>query len=89
MKREKSIDIICFNCKHFDSVRIGGCKAFPGQIPELILTGQSNHLNHIKGQEGDYVYTPIEKPMKIWRRFDTASRPPRKSPIKLKQEKWL
>ena len=78
MKKEGPIDIICFNCKHFDTIRIGGCKAFPGEIPDIILTGQSDHLHHIKGQEGDYVYTPVEEPMKIWRRIDNASRPTRR-----------
>lgn len=87
MKKSESIDIICFNCKHFDTVRIGGCKAFPGEIPDIILSGQSDHLHHIKGQEGDYVYTPIEAPMKIWRRFDKPNRFRNRTLKKLKAEK--
>jgi len=78
MRRTEALDIICFNCKHLDTIRIGGCKAFPGEIPDIILNGQSDHQHRIRGQEGDYVYTPIEEPMKIWRRFDKPIRPNRK-----------
>ena len=78
MKKDQFLDIICLGCKHFDTVRIGGCKAFPGEIPEAILLGQIAHIHPIKGQEGDYVYTPIEEPSKMWRRFDRTSRPLRK-----------
>jgi len=83
MKKAESIDIICLSCKHFDTVRIGGCKAFPGEIPDAILLGQTAHIHPIRGQEGDYVYTPIEEPMKMWRRFDRSSQPSRRSAKKL------
>ena len=74
LRKEDTIDIICFNCDHFDTQRIGGCKAFPGQIPNVILNGQSDHHQLMKGQHGDYIYTPIVKPIKIWRRLEKASR---------------
>ena len=72
MKKEKVLDIICLQCKHFDTVRIGGCKAFPGEIPDVVLSGESNHSSPIRGQEGDYVYTPIEEPVKIWKQIDRS-----------------
>ncbi len=81
MKKEKVPDIICLQCKHLDTERIGGCKAFPGEIPDMILSGQSDHHFPIRGQEGDYVYTPIEEPVKIWRRIDRSSRQIRKKSI--------
>jgi hypothetical protein len=89
MKKAGLTDIICFNCKHFDLIRIGGCKAFPGEIPDFILKGLSGHMNRLRGQQGDYVYTPIEKPMAIWRRIDRASRPIRRTDKKLSPERWL
>jgi hypothetical protein len=74
LRKKDAIDIICFNCDHFDTSRIGGCKAFPGQIPNLILSGQSDHHQSMKGQRGDYIFTPIVKPVKMWSRLENASR---------------
>ena len=79
MKKEKNPDIICLNCKHLDRIRIGGCRAFPGEIPDIILSGQSNHLIPLKGQEGDFVFTPNEEPVRVWRRFERSARKPRTS----------
>jgi hypothetical protein len=79
MKKEKSLDIICLQCKHLDTARIGGCKAFPGEIPDLILSGQNDHSSPVKGQEGDYVFTPLEEPMKIWKRIDRSSKQMKKN----------
>lgn len=78
MKKEKISDIICLQCKHLDMARIGGCKAFPGEIPDVILSGKSNHSSPMKGQEGDYVFTPIEEPVKMWRRIERSARETRK-----------
>jgi len=88
LRKEDTIDIICFNCNHFDTKRIGGCKAFPGQIPNIILNGQSDHLQWIKGQRGDYVYTPIVKPAKIWGRLEKASRSYKRSGKRPIIENW-
>lgn len=74
LRREDTIDIICFNCFHFDTLRIGGCKAFPGQIPNVILDGQNDHHQKIKGQRGDYVYTPIVAHQKMWGRLERESK---------------
>jgi len=49
----------CKNCKHFISVgktEWYKCKAFPDGIPmELIANG---HFKIIKGQKGNYTFTP-------------------------------
>jgi hypothetical protein len=74
LRREDTIDIICFNCFHFDTMRIGGCKAFPGQIPNNILNGQSDHHQPVKGQRGEFVFTPIMTPSKMWGRLERTNR---------------
>jgi hypothetical protein len=79
MKRERVPEIICFQCKHLDTERIGGCKAFPGEIPDIILSGQSDHHFPLKGQEGDFVFTPLEEPVKIWKRIERSSHQGRKN----------
>jgi|GEM_PF-1133855 len=73
MKKDKILNIICLQCKHLDTERIGGCKAFPGEIPEIILSGQSDHHFIIEGQEGDYIFTPLEEPVKIWKRIERSA----------------
>ena len=88
MKKDQFLDIICLGCKHLDTMRIGGCKAFPGEIPKAILLGQTAHIHPIKGQEGDYVYHPIEEPMKIWKRIDRASHLARRTEKNFRAEKW-
>lgn len=89
MKKKELIDFICLHCKNFDTLRIGGCKAFPGQIPDIILTGHSAHFHHIKGQIGNYIFTPVEEPMKIWRQIDKSRQTYNRSEKKLRIEKWL
>lgn len=88
LRKEDTIDIICLNCYHFDTLRIGGCKAFPGQIPNIILTGQSDHHQLLKGQRGEYVYTPITAPVKIWGRLERESRSYKRSGKRPIIETW-
>jgi hypothetical protein len=88
LRKEDTIDIICFNCTYFDTMRIGGCKAFPGQIPNIILNGQSDHHQVMKGQRGDYVYTPIVAPVKMWGRLERASRSYKRSGKRPIIENW-
>lgn len=78
MKKERVPDIICLQCKHLDTERIGGCKAFPGEVPDIILSGQYDHHFPLKGQEGDYVFTPVEAPVKIWKTIERSARRMRK-----------
>ncbi len=88
LRREDTIDIICFNCFHFDTMRIGGCKAFPGQIPNIILNGQSDHHQIMKGQRGEYVYTPIVAPSKMWERLERTNKALKRSGKRLIIENW-
>ena len=52
--------VICFDCKHFNQIE-GGCKAFPTDIPEEILSGENEHSKPLEGQENDIVFEPIDE----------------------------
>ena len=53
-----TIDLICFDCVHFDEIN-GGCKAFPGEIPnEILLTNK--HSKPLPNQGNDIVFEEIE-----------------------------
>jgi hypothetical protein len=53
----------CGKCVHFclnnNDGLMSGCRAFPDDIP-YGLSGK-DHTKIIKGQKGDYVYTPIKE----------------------------
>jgi len=52
-----AINLICFDCKHFDDIN-GGCKAFPDGIPdEILLTNK--HNTPLPGQGNDIVFEQI------------------------------
>jgi hypothetical protein len=55
-KKQKRVLSQCWNCKHYDN---GTCAAFPGGIPEDML---SNHFLHTKEYSGDrgIRYDPID-----------------------------
>lgn len=49
----QTIDLICFNCKHW--VAVEGCKAFPDGIPDEIL--QTNkHDKPLPDQKNNLVF---------------------------------
>jgi len=51
-----TIDLICFNCRHFWKTP-QGCYAFPDGIPdEILLTNE--HSKPMSGQGNDLVFTP-------------------------------
>lgn len=53
---------ICENCKHILNDKPGYfCKAFPGGIPEEILTGDDDHSKPLPEQDNDIVFEPIDK----------------------------
>lgn len=57
----------CHTCKHLDRItkpKGKKCLAFPDGIPEDILKGRRNHLNHIEGDRG-YKYEPISEELDI------------------------
>jgi hypothetical protein len=49
----------CFNCRYLQSD--WKCLAYPEGIPMDIITGRTFHNKVLKGQEGEYIYTPKEK----------------------------
>jgi len=49
----------CFECRYFQSD--WKCLAYPNGIPMDILTGRAAHNKVLKGQNGEYVFTPKEK----------------------------
>jgi len=52
---------ICTNCKYFNISGIGlTCKAYPNGIPEKILTGEHDHTEPYKGDNG-IQFEPIEE----------------------------
>ena len=53
--------IQCFFCKNFVPKKINFlfCEAFPGGIPEEILTGEHDHKNQYDGDNG-IQFEPIE-----------------------------
>ena len=55
-----AIDHICLKCKHFEKPNGFGCRAFPDGIP-YGYPSNNKHDKPIKGQTGDYVFTPVEK----------------------------
>jgi len=55
----ESVDLICFNCKHFRIIE-GGCNAFPDGIPEQIMSGMNDHSKPLKDQKNEIVFEPIE-----------------------------
>lgn len=51
-----TIDLICFNCKHFGKTP-EGCLAFPNGIPdEILLTNE--YSKPLPGQGNNLVFTP-------------------------------
>ena len=48
----------CFFCSHF--IRDFKCKAYPDGIPEEILSGEHDHKNPYKGDNG-IQFEPIEE----------------------------
>lgn len=51
----EAIELICFNCKHFQIVE-GGCKAFPDGIPDEITSGLNQHSKPLPEQENNIVF---------------------------------
>lgn len=50
---------ICEKCKWILTDKPGAnCKAFPNGIPDEILFGDNDHLQPLKEQKNDLVYTP-------------------------------
>jgi TDG/mug DNA glycosylase family protein len=51
-------DVLCWTCKHFiDEVGNWHCPAFPGGIPEEILSGSYDHRSPVEGDHGIH-YSP-------------------------------
>jgi len=42
----------CYDCVHFIGAAAGRCDAFPGQIPEKIWSGKSQHREPFPGDRG-------------------------------------
>jgi hypothetical protein len=55
----EAIDLLCLRCKHFDRI-YGGCAAFGNDIPDVITSGEIDHLKPLPEQENDIVFEPIE-----------------------------
>ena len=53
------LNLICFRCRHFRP-GIGGCAAFPDDIPDEITSGENEHSEPLPDQDNDIVFEPIE-----------------------------
>jgi len=51
--------LICIDCKYFESKDLK-CLAFKNGIPNIIMSGESDHSNPLPEQENDIVYTKIK-----------------------------
>ena len=51
---------ICAVCKNYNFKKALSCKAFPDGIPEIILNGEDNHTEPLKGQTGNYVFEELK-----------------------------
>lgn len=51
--------LICFNCKNFDQI-VGGCLAFPDDIPNEIISGENDHSKPLPDQKNNVIYEPIK-----------------------------
>lgn len=49
----------CAHCEFFKQYEDCICVAFPEGIPDDLLEGKSKHDKILKGQVGDYVFTPV------------------------------
>jgi len=50
----------CFECEHFEGGKDFSCKAFK-KIPNEIVFNDKEHKKPVKGQIGDFVFTPKKK----------------------------
>jgi len=52
---------VCINCKHrIDDTKKMWCKAFD-EIPEIIISGESDHSEPLPEQDNDIVYEPLNE----------------------------
>lgn len=56
-------NLICLNCKHYEKPNGYGCRAFPEGIP-YSFPPNNKHDKPLEGQEGDYIYTPVNEKKK-------------------------
>jgi hypothetical protein len=53
------VSLICFKCKNFNQIA-GGCKAFPDDIPNEILSGENDHSKPLPEQKNNIIFEPIK-----------------------------
>ena len=53
-------NLICGDCKYFKEKTLT-CLAFPKGIPDIIISGESDHSEPLKNQGNDIVFEPIDK----------------------------
>lgn len=53
-------DLICIDCKYFNQKNLN-CKAFPDGIPDVIISGASEHSTPLPNQNNDIIYEPVEE----------------------------
>ena len=49
-------NIVCIDCIYLDKKTLS-CKAFPYGLPNIIISGESDHSEIIIGQDGDTLFT--------------------------------
>ena len=57
-------EFICYGCEHYmgysEELKKPICFAFLDGIPDVIRNGENFHEEKMRGQEGDFIYTPVE-----------------------------
>lgn len=53
-------ELVCLKCKHFMGKDVK-CIAFENIIPDIILTGENDHLKPLPDQKNNIIFEPIKK----------------------------
>ena len=56
----EAVNLVCFRCKNYRRFK-GGCLAFPKGIPNIIISGENQHSQPLKGQRNKIVFEQMKE----------------------------
>ena len=56
----EAVNLVCYRCKNYRRFK-GGCLAFPKQIPDVIISGENEHSQPLKGQRNKIVFEQMKE----------------------------
>jgi hypothetical protein len=56
----EAVNLVCFRCKNYRRFK-GGCLAFPNGIPDVIISGENQHSQPLKGQRNKIVFEQMKE----------------------------